>query len=122
VLLSFLKIRVVVNNRDIYPLPGNEPVVIPVNDSEIKIVVTDGFHFTKPLNLVYTEPSYYNFNVVCAVNDLQLFGSFLLLILCYLLGFVTGFFWMKLISFAPLLYLLLVYYLNRKEFIQVAAA
>jgi hypothetical protein len=43
VLLSFLKIRVVVNGKDIYPLLNNRPVVITVQENHPKIVVTDGF-------------------------------------------------------------------------------
>ena len=118
VLLSFLKVRVVVNNKDIYPLPDNKPVVIPVEHNYPKIVATDGFHFTKPLELVYEEPSYYNFNVTCAIDDLQLMGGGFLLVLFYLLGFFTGLFLLKLLSFVPVGWFLFLYYINRKEFIR----
>ncbi|MBS1920342.1 MAG: hypothetical protein JST17_08820 [Bacteroidetes bacterium] len=53
VLLSFLKIRVVVNGNMIYPLIKNQPLVISVKENHPKIVITDGFHHTKPLELVY---------------------------------------------------------------------
>jgi hypothetical protein len=122
VLLSFLKIRVIINGKEIYPLNNNKPILIPVNDDHTRIVVTDGFHFTKPLELVYHEPSYYNFNIACAINDLQLLGGFFLLVLFYLLGFATGFFWMKLVSFSPIIFFLFLYYLNRKEFIHISPA
>jgi len=49
-----------VNSKEIYPLLSDELIVIPVNNDHPKIVVTDGFHFTKPLELVYHEPSYYH--------------------------------------------------------------
>jgi hypothetical protein len=119
VLLSFLKIRVIVNNTDIYPLQNDQPVVIPVDINYPRIVVTDGFHFTKPLELVYEEPSYYRFDVSCAINDLQLLAGGFFLVLFYLLGFLTGFFILKLISFVPIVLFLFFYYINRKEFIRI---
>ena len=121
-MLSFLKLRVVVNNRDIYPLPGTEPVVIPVEKDCPRIVITDGFHFTKPVELVFKEPAYFNFNVVCAIDDLQLLTAFLFLVLLYLLGFLTGIFIVKALSFLPIIWLLFRYYLNRKEFIRIKQA
>jgi hypothetical protein len=119
VLLSFLKVRVIINNKEIYPLLNNQPVVIPVDLNYPRIVVTDGFHFTKPLELVYEEPSYYRFNVSCAITDLQLLGGAFFLVLFYLLGFLTGFFFLKLVSFVPILLFLFFYYINRKEFIRI---
>lgn len=121
-MLSFLKIRVVVDNKEIYPLLNDQPVVIPVNYDHPKVVVTDGFHFTKPLQLIYHEPSYYNFQIACAINDLQLLGGLFLLIFFYLFGFLTDFFLLKVVSFAPIVYFLFLYYINRKEFIRIEAA
>jgi hypothetical protein len=122
VLLSFLKIRVIVNNRDIYPLPDSEPVLIPVEKDRPKIVVTDGFHFTKPLQLVFKEPAYFNFNVVCAINDFQLAVAGSMLVIFYLLGFWTNFLPFKVLSFAPILWFLICYYFNRKDFIRIVKA
>jgi hypothetical protein len=119
VLLSFLNIRVIVNNHDIYPLPDSEPVVIPVEKDYPKIVITDGFHFTKPVELVFNEPAYFNFNVVCAINDMQLLTAGIMLVVFYLLGFLTGLFALKLLSFTPILWFLVIYYINRKEFIRI---
>jgi hypothetical protein len=44
VLLSFLKIKAVVNGKIIYPLPDSKPVVIPVQENNPRIVVTDGIY------------------------------------------------------------------------------
>lgn len=118
-LLSILNIRVIVNNKDIYQLVSNQPVVIEVANTHPKIVVTDGFHFTKPIELNYKEPSYYHFKVVCSIDDIQLIGNFIVLTFFYLLGFFSGVFIIKLISFLPILYLLFAYYIDRKDFLQV---
>jgi hypothetical protein len=122
VLLSFLDIRVVVNNKEIYPLANSEPVVIPVEKDYPKIVVTDGFHYTKPLELVFRQPAYFNLDVVCAIDDMQLLAASLILAILYMLGFITGFFILKLLSFTPILWVLIYYYFNRKNFIRVVKA
>jgi hypothetical protein len=121
VLLSFLKIRVIVNGKDIYPLTSNKPVVITVDRNNPKIVVTDGFHFTKPLELVYHHLNTYYFKVVCAIGDFQLIAGLFFLTFFYLIGFYSGLFVVKLLSFLPLLYILFLYYINRKEFLQLTA-
>ena len=119
VLLSFLKIRVVVNGKDIYPLTNDKPVVITVQENHPKIVVTDGFHFTKPLELVYHHLNTYYFKVDCAIGDFQLLAGFFFLALLYLTGFYSDIFIVKLLSFLPLMYMLFLYYINRKEFLQI---
>jgi hypothetical protein len=117
--LSILNVRVIVNNKEIYPLTSDTPVIIEVQDKHTRIVVTDGFHFTRPIDLVYKQPSYYHFKVVCAINDMQLLGNFFALVVFYLLGFFSGIFILKLLSFLPVLYLLFAYYIDRKSFIHI---
>ena len=118
-LLGILNVRVIVNNKEIYPLTNEDPVVIEVYDKHPRIVVTDGFHFTKPIDLNYKQPSYYHFKVVCSIDDMQLLGSIIVLIVLYLLGFFTGNLILKLFSFLPIFYLLFAYYIDRKSFIQI---
>jgi hypothetical protein len=114
-----MKIRVIVNAKEIFPLHNDQPLVIPVAESHSAIVVTDGFHFTKPLELVFNEPSYYKFKIVCPIDDMQLLGGAFLAAIFYLLGFSTGIFALKLVSFAPIAWFLIAYYINRKKFIRL---
>ena len=118
-LLSILNVRVIVNNKEIYPLNNTEPVIIEVKDNHSRIVVTDGFHFTRPIDLTYKQPSYYHFKVVCSIDDMQLLGNAFVLIVFYLLGFFTDTFVLKLLSFLPIFYLLFAYYIDRNSFIQI---
>ncbi|MGQ0737774.1 MAG: hypothetical protein ACT4OJ_01825 [Bacteroidota bacterium] len=118
-LLSFLKIRAVVNGRDIYPLPNTRPVIIPVSENNPRIVITDGYHITRPLKLVYQDLHTYCFRVVCAISDVQLAVGFILLAALYLGGLYSGMLVLKVFSFFPLVYLLLFYYMNRKDFIKL---
>ncbi|MBL7725580.1 MAG: hypothetical protein JNK27_15635 [Chitinophagaceae bacterium] len=119
VLLSFLKIRAVINGKEIYTLPDSKPVVITVQANNPRIVITDGYHITKPLKLVYKDLHTYCFKVVCAINDTQLIIGFAVLVTLYLSGFYTGVLALKVFSFFPVIYLLMFYYMNRKEFIRL---
>ena len=121
ILLSFLNIRIIVNGSQIYPVRHGQQVVISVERNNPRIVVTDGYHFTKPLELVYHHLHTYYFKIVCAIDDTQLVAGFSILAVFYLLGFFTGFFALKLFSLFPILYFLFLYYINRKEFIQIQA-
>jgi hypothetical protein len=110
---------VIVDNKEIYPLSNDEPVLIEVKDNHSRVVVTDGYHFTKPIDLTYKQPSYYHFKVVCSIDDLQLLGNFFVLVVFYLLGFFTGVLVLKILSFLPIIYLLFAYYIDRDSFIQI---
>ena len=119
VLLSFLKVKAIVNGKEIYPLPDSKPVVIPVQANNPRLVITDGYHISRPLKMVYKELHTYCFKVSCAVSDGQLLGGFIGLAGLYLSGFYTGSFLLKVLSFLPLVYLLVFYYLNRKDFFRL---
>ena len=121
ILLSFLNIRVIINGTEIYPVKQGQRVIIPLESNNPKVVVTDGYHFTKPLELVYHHLHTYYFKIVCAIDDTQLLAGCCVLVLFYLMGFVTGIFVLKLLSLFPILYFLFLYYINRKEFIQIQA-
>lgn len=118
-LLSFLKIRAVVNGRQIYSLQDSRPVIIPVEENNPRIVITDGFHITTPLKLVYRDVHTYCFQVACAVSDRELAIGFAVLALSYLGGLYSGLLMLKVFSFLPLLYLLMFYYLNRRDFLKL---
>lgn len=96
-------------------------MVIPIKENNPKIVATDGYHFTRPLELVYHHIHTYHFKVVCIIDDFQMAAGFALLLLLYLLGFATGFLALKLMSLFPILYFLFIYYINKNEFIQIRA-
>ena len=97
----------------------NLPVVITVQENNPSVVITDGFHFTQPLELVYHHLNTYYFKVICVIGDIQLLAGGMLLAVLYLVGSYTGIFILKLLSFAPVLYFLFFYYFNRKEFLQI---
>lgn len=118
-MLNFLRIRAVVNGQEIYPLSIKGPVTITVMQNNPKVVITDGYHITKPVELVYHHLDTYYFKVICVIDNLQLLAGSLLLIVLYLIGFFSGIFVIKLASFLPIVYFLFFYYINRKDFLQI---
>ena len=118
-LLRFLKLRVVVNGQQIYPLVKNKPVVIDMPTNPTKLVITDGFHITTPINVTYSQKHARYFTIVCVIEDAQLVVGFLLIAVLYAMGFTSGIVFLQVLSFIPILYFLFIYYINRKEFIRI---
>ena len=118
-MLRFLKLRAIIDNKDIYPLLNRKRIIIPVEKNNFSMVITDGFHITRSLQLSYDQPGYFNFEVTCIVDDLALLGGTLVLTIFYLLGLFTGFLILKLLSFLPVIGLLFFYYIKRKNFLKL---
>jgi len=121
-ILGLFKIKVIINGKNIYSITKGEKLEITVDENNPRIVVTDGYHYTRPLELVYHQVHTYYFRVVCIIDNHQLAVGIAMIIICYLLGFATGFFVVKLFSFFPIVYFLFFYYINRKDFLQLRAA
>ena len=117
ILLRFLNVKVIVNNKQIYPLLNDKPVLIEVENDHTKIVVSDGFHFTAPIDLNYTQPSFYYFKVSSPLTDIQLLCGAVLTAFLFWLGMRTHFLLIQFMSFIPVFVLLILYYLKRKSFI-----
>jgi hypothetical protein len=111
-----------VDGMTIYPLERNKPILVPLKAARPRIVVTDGYHYTQPQELVLQHIYIYYFKVVCAIEDDQLLFGFLLLTLFYTAGLTSDLLVLKMMSFLPLLYFLFVYYKNRASFLQLKPA
>jgi hypothetical protein len=118
-LINFLNIRVIVNGRDIYTLQPDKPVVISLQEKLTKLVATDGFHITKPLELSYHSPHTYHLEVVCAIDNNLLSVGFVLLVIFSAVGLISDISFLKWLSFFPIFYFLFLYYIKRKEFLKI---
>jgi len=108
-LLRFLKLKVIVNGKIIYPVEKKKPVIVPLVNSNAIIVVTDGFHITYPFEVAISS----------AIEDEQLIMGFLLLVLFYSAGLSSDLLVLKVLSFVPIIIFLYLYYIKRKGFIKV---
>ncbi|MER3469918.1 MAG: hypothetical protein C4330_00900 [Chitinophagaceae bacterium] len=105
----------------IYPLQGKKPVVIPMSIARPNIVATDGYHFTKPIQVAYQTRVHY-LKVSYAIDDDQLIAGGIIMFMLYLVGFTSGVFIITLFSISPLLFFLYLFYFNRKDFIRIQVA
>ncbi len=118
-LLRFLKLRAIVNGRDIYFLNARTPLVIFVEQNNPGIVITDGFHFTRPAKVHFKNGNACAFRLSCGVQNWQLMLSIGCTLLLFTAGMWTGHLVFKVLSFFPLVYLLAFYYLNREDFFRL---
>jgi len=118
-LLRLLKLRVVVNGHYIYSLVRNKPVVIDMPTNPTKLVVTDGFHITSPLNVTYSRTYARYFTIVCVIEDAQLIIGFIMILVLYAMGLTSGIIFLQLLSMVPILYFLFLYYIRRNKFIRI---
>ncbi|MGN6164932.1 MAG: hypothetical protein ACTHOF_10370 [Flavisolibacter sp.] len=119
--MRFLRLRLIVNGTYIYSLVRSKPIVVTIPTNPSRIVVTDGFHITRPLELTYSQSRIYYFQIVCGIeNDQFLIGS-IIGFLVYMMGATSGMIFLQLLSTTPILYFLFLYYIKRKEFIQIRA-
>jgi hypothetical protein len=118
-LLRFLKLRIVVNGSQIYYLDKKKPVVIPVTGKSPRLVASDGYHHTRPMQLVNRKKNVHYFKVGCVIEDDQLVAGLIVLAIIYTMGFTSDILFIKLLSFLPVVYFLYRYYVNRKEFLQI---
>lgn len=117
----FLKLRLIVNGTYIYSLVKNKPIIVSIPTNPSKIVVTDGFHITKPLELTYSHTRTYYFQIVCGIENDQLLVGTIIGALVYMMGATSGMILLQILSVSPVIYFLFLYYINRKEFIQIRA-
>jgi len=110
---------VVINGHHIYNLVKNQPVVIDMPTNPTKVVVSDGFHITPPVELVYTIKPVRYFTIACAIEDAQLLVGFILTLIVYAMGLTSGILFLRLVSIAPIIYFLFIYYIKREAFIRL---
>ena len=109
----------VINGHYIYNLVRNKPIVIDMPTNPTRMVISDGFHITSPMELTYTVRPVRYFTVDCAVEDAQLLVGFVLTMIIYFMGLTSGILFLRVLSMVPVFYLLFIYYINRKDFIRI---
>jgi hypothetical protein len=97
----------------------NKPVVIDMPTNPTRLVVTDGYHITSPMDVTYSRKYTRYFTIVCAIEDAQLIIGFVLTLILYAMGYTSGIILLQLLSIGPVLYFLFLYYIKRKEFIRI---
>ena len=118
-LLRFLKLRLVVNGMHIYSLQKGRPIVVTMPTNPARIVVTDGYHITGPVQITYSPQQKHYFTIACVIENDVLVGGGIFMTLLFFMGLSSGLLFLQILSMAPIFYLLFLYYIKRKEFIQI---
>lgn len=103
----------------IYPLQKGKPLVVTVPTSPARLVVTDGFHITAPMQISYTPQRTLYLTIACIVENDVLIGAAVVMTLLFFMGLSSGFVFLLLLSVVPVALLLFLYYIKRKEFIRI---
>jgi fumarate hydratase class II len=119
VLLDLLKVRVIANGNRIYELNVTRPVVISEPIAQSIIIITDGYHYTRPMLLEGRSQPVSYYSVMCTIDDNRLLAGSIITALLYAIGYTSGLLIVQVCSFVPLLMLLYIYYLNKRTFIRV---
>jgi hypothetical protein len=106
----------------LYALIRNKPVVVNIPANPSRIVVTDGFHITSPVEISFSQKRTYYLKVVCAIEDDQLVVGLVIMFLLFAMGTTSGMLLLQLLSLAPVVYILFRYYIARKNFIRIKPA
>lgn len=105
----------------IYTLRKNNPVLVTMPTNPSRIVVTDGFHITQPIELKYRQ-QIARFNVGCAIDNDVLVGGLIFMLMFFSMGATAGLIFLQLFSMLPIGYILFLYYIKRQQFIQIKPA
>lgn len=116
-IMRLLPVRVVVNDRDIYPLKEKQPVAITVSSNPVKIMVTNGFHYSKPVLLNTYMQDKYALQADCLLDDLRLGYGFFLMLLLFGMYWITSMRIFQIAANLPILYMLYLVYFRKKDFL-----
>jgi hypothetical protein len=117
-------VRVVVDGSRIYYLDKKKPVVIPVTGKSPRLVASDGFHHTPPMQLTekaQKKKQTHYLKVGCVIEDDQLVAGLIVLAIIYTMGFTSDILFFKILSFLPVCYFIYRFYVNRKEFLRFSS-
>ena len=84
-----------------------------------QIVVTDGFHYTAPYEVVCTRQGFQQISIGCLIEDEQLLAGLVLLILFYAASLTSGLLALKIMSFLPTLVFVYLFYIRRNSFLKI---
>lgn len=117
-LLRVLKLRAVINDTSIYELKEKQPVIINCKEAVIRIIITNGFHCSREV-VIHQKPGTYFFEVESYIDDIQLLTGLMLALLFFLIFIFSGVRFFMLMANLPILVFLYVFYIKRKNFIQI---
>ena len=106
------------DDHDIYEFREKRPVIIPCSGSAMKFVVTNGFHYSRVVT-VKNKPGFHFYEVESFIDNIQLLTGLVMTFLFFGIYIFSGAWLFMMFANLPLLIMLFIFYIRRKEFIQV---
>ncbi|MBL0146399.1 MAG: hypothetical protein IPP48_12290 [Chitinophagaceae bacterium] len=88
-MLRVLKLYVVVNDKNIYELKEQQPVVIDDQPLPVKLMAKNGYHFSKPLIITSTTAPHILIGVGCEADNGRFWGGIVLSTWLFVIFFLT---------------------------------
>jgi hypothetical protein len=105
----------------IVELNHQQPVVVPATQEITSVVISNGYHLSRELELRFEHNKTYLYQVTCTIDDARLVTGILLSLLLFGLYILIGLIGLIIAANLPILYMLGVFYLDKRNFIQITA-
>ena len=106
------------NDHDIYEFREKRPVIIPCSGNVTKLVVTNGFHYSRVVT-VRSRSGFHFYEVESFIDNIQLLTGLVMVFLFFGIYVLSGIVFFMLFANVPILIMLFLFYIRRKDFIQV---
>jgi hypothetical protein len=118
-LMRVLKLWIVVDDRNMYDLIEERPLMIEADYSLTKIVAQNGYHSSKPLYIKKNNDQPICIEVGCKANNTKLWVSLLLSFLLFATFVITHFAVFLVLANVPFLFLMYCFFFKHEEFITI---
>lgn len=119
-LMRVLRLWVVIDDKNVFDLIEEKPLMIEVDHLPIKITANNGYHSSKPFYIRKPIIAPLYIEIGCTADNGLLWGGILLSILFFILFFATEFLFFLVFANFPLFYLVYRFFIKHKEFITVS--
>lgn len=94
-------------------------MIIPCTSSTLSMVMSNGFHFSRNVEIRYEPNATFLYQVESAIDNYRLITAICVAIFLFVMYVITDMRALMIIANIPVLYILYVFYFQRKNFIQV---
>ena len=118
-LMRFLTLWIVVDDKNMYDLVEEKPLLIEADYSLTKIVAQNGYHSSKPLYIKKDSDKPVCIEVGCKADNTKLWVSLILSFLLFVTFVITHFAIFLVLANVPFLFLMYRFFFKHEEFITV---
>ena len=119
-LMRVLRLWVVIDDKNVYDLIEEKPLMIETDHLPIKIIANNGYHSSKPFYIKGSLNTPVYIEIGCTADNDRLWGGILLSFFFFILFFTTEYIFFLALANFPLFYLVYQFFIKHNEFITVS--